>query len=257
LEDILKPFLFASLLFSACALSAAPNNSQSETGPCPCFVKEGCTKWYIGTGVSFSDLFYFNYTGEDNTSSGVFFDNDSQTQGTTSAPSLGYNVFLGYSFNDFIDLELKGVQIVRPFKTHFQTVVDTASPLNNDNLLIGTTKLYVVTFGPYVLLNLPLYKAFTPYFRVGMVTDLITFKVDDAGGTASGSFERQFSSNQSFWMEKLNVGVGFKSSWKDLVSIKFEYETPVANTIMGDLTTRTGSNFYVPGILSASILLQF
>jgi hypothetical protein len=249
--------LFTSLLFSSSVLLAAVHTGvdQKADDSCPCFFEQKCSKWYVGTGVSFGDLFYFNRKQSNNLSSNVFAANDAETENTVSAPSLGYNVFLGYSFNKYIDLELKGVQLLRSFqnKADLDVVVGT----NNDNFKYKT-KLYAATFGPYVLLNLPLFEAFTPFFRFGMVTDLVTFKMTSKEHPVFDVNNSQDSgySAENMWLERLNVGLGFKSTWKDLVAVKVEYETPLSNNISGRYSA-TNTQVYVLGILSASVLFKF
>ena len=256
----MRHFLFASLLmasasFAACTHST-PAKDKEASQPCD-FFKEGQTKWYIGTGVSFSDLFYYNNT-QDNTIAATGFDeNDYERESTTSAPSLGYNAFLGYVYNPFLDVEFKIAQILRPFKNRSNHDVSTTDP--TDDTYIETTKLYILSFGPYLLINLPMYKAFTPYFRFGMVTDLVTFKNtsnEDIAGDSDGTLERG-SQKQYFWAEKFHVGLGFKSSWGKYVTFRVEYETPTANTIVAATTTSDLADFYIPGILSASLIVQF
>lgn len=238
------PWLLGATLFAA-----EPRNTC-------CFFEEGCTNWYAGAGVSFADLFYYKNTQTNNTASNLFAANDRDEENTTSAPSLGYNVFLGYSYNDYIDLELKGVQIVRPFKNSYTS---DFSATDDDDTYSGTTRLYVVTFGPYVILNLPLYQKLTPYFRFGMATDLVTFKdnateVDafDADDIITSGSQKEY-----LWAEKFNIGMGFKGSWCGVVTAKVEYEMPLSNTISGATTTRSGDDFYIPGILSASLAFDF
>lgn len=248
-EDQMR-FLFL-ILFAGAAFA-----SEIREKMCPCMAQEGCTKWYAGGGVSFMDLFYYKSRQSNDMVAGIFSTNDVETENTISAPSIGYNVFLGYSYNQYVDVELKGVQIIRPFKNNYST--DFVADDDNDNL-VGTTKLYVVTFGPYVLLNVPMYQGFTPYFRFGMVTDLVTFKDKGTEDDQSDTDLTQDSGShtQSLWAEKFNVGMGFKSTWKDICSLKIEYETPLANTINRGAALRHGGTFYIPGIVSASLLFFF
>lgn len=228
-----------------------------KSPPC-CYFQEGCTKWYLGAGISFADLFYFKSTQTDTTGSTVFFSSyDASNESTTSAPSLGYNVFLGYSFSDYLDVEFKALQIVRGFKN--KSFVNYTSSTNQDDVFNGETKLTFISFGPYVLLNLPMYDWFTPYFRVGIVTDYLKFQSSasedgtfNSNGTLTGTTQKD-----SFWFEKLNFGLGFKSTWWDCFSLKVEYETPTANNISVAHLFETVGDFYIPGILSASALFEF
>lgn len=252
----MRRFIYAALL-SASSLLAASSECQPCTPPeKPVFFQKSCSKWYIGGGVSFIDLFYYS-NRENNNASGTFFsDDDLEIEKTSSAPSLGYNAFLGYTYNEYIDIEAKAVQILRPFKNDFLTDVSgTAS----DDTYLGTTKLYLLSVGPYVLIKFPLCKTFVPFFRFGMVTDLITFEhssKEDAAFDTDLLLTRG-SQKEYFWAEKFNIGLGFKFSWRNAVALKAEYETPTSTLIPSKTTTTLGNDFYIPGILSGSLLFQF
>ena len=256
----MKRYLLASLSAVSILFAASDkcNKECPKTPPKPvcCMFEEGCTKWYAGAGVSFADLFYFSNSQSNNASGSFFADHDSDKESTTSAPSLGYNAFIGYKYNEYFDLEVKVAQIIRPFKNSFNT---DFSSTGDDDVYSGSTKLYFLSFGPYVLINMPLYHGFSPFFRFGMVTDFVEFKRNavenedfDTDLVISGGRQKE-----SIWAEKFNVGIGFRSNWGDIVSLKFEYETPIANTIPSGTTTYIGDDFYIPGILSFSMLVSF
>ena len=252
----MRRFIYATLLSASSALlAAAPECERCAPPEKPIFLQKGCSKWYAGLGVSFADLFYYSNRESNDIPSTFFSDNDQESENTDSAPSLGYNAFLGFSYNDYIDIEMKVVQILKPFKNNFHADVSNAV---TDDTFFGTTKLYFLSFGPYVLINLPLSKAFTPFFRFGMVTDLITIKRSTEEDTAFDTdlLLTQGSQKEYFWAEKFNIGFGFKFSWKDTFSLRAEYETPTSTLIPGT-TTGLGRDFYIPGVLSASLLLQF
>ncbi|EKE07910.1 MAG: hypothetical protein ACD_17C00464G0002 [uncultured bacterium] len=254
----MKCFLFASLLVANLAFAAPTQTSQENTtSQLGGFFQEGDTKWYVGAGVSCADLFYYKNRQINNITTANFTSNDQDVEDTTEAPSLGYNAFLGYTYNEFLDVEFKVAQIMRPFQDHFRS--DASGSDDSDDVYSGTTKLYFLSFGPYLLIHLPMYKIFTPYFRFGMVTDLVTFKItqnEDRRFHTDNTLESG-SQKQSFWVEKFNVGIGVKSRWGNCVVFKLEYETPTTNTIVGRTTTHSAADFYIPGILSASLLCQF
>lgn len=246
-------YVWTSCLIAGSLAASAPSQKDMAP-PTPVFFQKYQSQWYVGAGVSFADLFVASYTADNTFSSAAFSDHGSEDGTTVSAPSLGYNAFFGYLFNKYLSLEAKVLQIVRPLKEQGSL---NDSFRGGDILDSAISKRYLLSFGPYVLIHLPISSWCTPFFRFGMVTTWQktkeSAKINIATQTAGEKDSATY--NGHIWTEKFNVGMGFRGTWKDMFSLSVEYETPLSHEVWTN--GNTIPVVYVLGTLSASVRYQF